>query len=99
MFRPGPWEAHPERHLLWPDAAPLAERRDDARLPEALPGIDLVVTGRSPGARPRWARSNVLCIDTGVHYTEWAHLTVAEVQGPALRLHRFARGDGEVPDT
>ena len=80
-----------ERRLLWPDGEHLAERRDDAGLREALPGIDLVVTGHSPGRMPRWARGNVVCIDTGVHYAEWGHLTVAEVAGPELALHRFAR--------
>ena len=91
-----PWpEPGAERRLVWRDAEQLAEHRDDEGLAEALPGIDLVVTGHSPGARPRWARRNVLCIDTGVHYAEWGHLTVAEVQGSELALHRFARRDGE----
>ena len=30
-----------------------------------LEDIDLVVTGHSPGQHPRWARANVICIDTG----------------------------------
>ena len=82
---------HQERNLLWADAEQFAERRDDARIRGALPGIDLVITGHSPGPGPRWARRNVVCIDTGVHYAEWGHLTVAEVQGPEPALHRFAR--------
>ena len=87
--------AQHERELLWADAEQFAEQRDDPQLGEALPGIDLVVTGHSPDARPRWTRANVLCIDTGVHYAEWGHLTLAEVQGPELALHRFAREDEE----
>ena len=95
-----PWpEEGAERRLVWRDAEQLAEHRDDEGLSEALPGIDLVVTGHSPDAHPRWARANVLCIDTGVHYAEWGHLTVAEVQGSELTLHRFARADEEAPQT
>ena len=66
-----------ERRLGWRHGEHFAEHGDDPGLPRALPGIDLVITGHSPGARPRWARRNVLCIDTGVHYAEWGHLTVA----------------------
>lgn len=75
-----------------PDGAHLVPRRDDAALAPALPGIDLVITGHSPGPVPRWARRNVLCIDTGVDYADCGHLTVADVQEPELALHRFARG-------
>ena len=85
-------ESH-QRRLLWRDGKAFAERRDDPALPGALLGIDLVITGHSPGPAPAWTRENVLCIDTGVHYAEWGHLTVAEVQGPELALHRFARRD------
>ena len=90
-----PWpEEGAERRLVWRDAEQLAECRDDECLSEALSGIDLVLTGHSPGEHPRWARRNVFCIDTGMHYAEWGHLTVAEVQGPELALHRFARREG-----
>ena len=94
--RPAAWQ---QANLLWREAEVFAEQPDDARLREALPGIDLVVTGHSPDAHPRWTRANVLCIDTGAHYDEWGHLTLAEVQGPELVLHRFARADEEVPQT
>ena len=57
---------------------------------EPLPDVDLVLSGHTPGLHPRWARRNVLCIDTGVHYEELGHLTVAEVHD-GLVLHRFAR--------
>ena len=50
----------------------------------------LVLRGHTPGLLPRWALRNVLCIDTGVHYEELGHLTVAEVHD-GLVLHRFAR--------
>ena len=87
------------------DIAPL-EREDptdltvigklrDACRPKALPGNELVVTGHSPGRNPRWARPNVVCIDTGIHFADWGHLTVAELGGPELTLHRFAQGEGE----
>ena len=85
--------ARQQANLLWADGEVFAESRDHPQLGEALPGIDLVVTGHSPGPDPCWTRANVLCIDTGVHYDEWGHLTVAEVQGPELVLHRFARED------
>ena len=98
--------AHPKRpaarqqsNLLWADAEVYADQRDDERLREAPPGIDLIVTGHSPGPHPCWTRTNVLCIDTGVHYDEWGHLTVAEVQGPESTLHRVAREGVEVPGT
>ena len=80
-----------QRTLLWRDGEHFAESRDEPALPAALPGIDLVMTGHSPGPMPCWTRQNVLCIDTGVHYADWGHLTLAEVQGPELTLHRFAR--------
>ena len=44
----------------------------------------------------RWARRNVICLDTGLHYDEWGHLTVAEIQGPDLKLHRFARSEDDL---
>ena len=31
-----------------------------------------------------------MCIDTGIHYADWGHLTVGEVQG-RLKTHRFER--------
>ena len=83
--------------LLWHDGEQLAEHRDDPALPESLPGIDLVVTGHSPGLHPRWARRNVVCIDTGLHWAEWGHITVAEVQEPQLMLHRFAHKERAKP--
>ena len=68
----------------------LSERRDDPKLGEAVRDVDLVLTGHMPGLWPRWARPNVLCIDTGCcHYEEFGHLTIAEVQD-GLALHRFA---------
>ena len=76
--------------LLWPDANSAYEARDHHALEPAIAGVDLVITGHSPALHPRWTRHNVLCIDTGVHYEEWGHLTVAEVHH-GVRLHRFAR--------
>ena len=76
--------------LLWREPLRLSESRDDPKLREPLPDVDLVLSGHTPGLHPRWARRNVLCIDTGVHYEELGHLTVAEVHD-GLVLHRFAR--------
>ena len=76
--------------LLWPDANSAYEARDHHALEAAIAGVDLVITGHSPALHPRWTRHNVLCIDTGVHYEEWGHLTVAEIHH-GVRLHRFAR--------
>ena len=88
------WHNALEHPLLWYDARTLVEDREDATLMPRLADIDLVVTGHSPGPHPRWARTNVICIDTGPHYDDCGHLTVAEVQAPGLRLHRFARSEG-----
>ena len=85
------WEAqHLTYSLLWPDASSASETPGDTALDPAVSGVDLVLTGHSPGLLPRWTRDNVLCIDTGVHYRVWGHLTVAEVQD-GLELHRFER--------
>ena len=52
-----------------------------------------MVTGHAPGLHPRWACRNVVCIDTGLYCADWGDLTVTEVQGPQLALHRFARNE------
>ena len=39
-----------EFRLLWPDAETMADRSNAAELPEAVPEIDLVITGHSPRA-------------------------------------------------
>ena len=90
------WHNTLEHPLLWYDATTLVEDRDDATVMPRLADIDLVVTGHSPGRHPRWARRNVICLDTGLHYDEWGHLTVAEIQGPDLKLHRFARSEDDL---
>ena len=92
----GRWHNTLEHPLLWYDATTLVEDRDDATVMPRLADIDLVVTGHSPGRHPRWARRNVICLDTGFHYDEWGHLTVAEIQGPDLKLHRFARSEDDL---
>ena len=79
-----------DHRLVWYDGEHFAEDRDAPELPTALPDIDLVITGHSPGEHARWTRANVLCIDSGLSYPEWGHLTVAEL-GRELTLHRFAR--------
>ena len=84
-----------EHRLLWHDGEHFAEHHDDPGLPTALPDIDLVITGHSPGAHPRWTRANVLCIDTGLPYAEWGHLTIAEL-GRELTLRRFSRRQGKI---
>ena len=59
-----------------------------------MTGVDLVLIGHTPDQTPRWARRNVLCIDTGVHVDECAHMTIAEIGSRGEpRLHRFARED------
>ena len=39
---------------------------------------------------PTWTGRNVVSIDTGVHFEEFRHLTIAEIQDE-LKLHRVAR--------
>ena len=68
----------------------MTEDREDPKLREPIRDVDLVVTGHCPGSEPRWARPNVLCIDTGVAHDQWGRLTIAEVQD-GLVLHQFAR--------
>ena len=76
--------------LLWKEPRVVSKRQDNPKLDGALGGIDLVITGHRPALWPTWSRQNVLCIDTGVHYQELGHLTIAEIQD-GLRIHRFAR--------
>ena len=76
-------------HLLWPDEVRWSVSPDDPSLPGAIPDIDLVLPGHTR-RHLRWARPNVVCIDTGVHEEEYGHLAVAEVQD-GLELHRFER--------
>jgi len=84
------WGNPPSSILWW---HPEFERtdRNDPDLAGAMPGITLVLIGRTPGAGARWTRSNVLCIDTGVHVAAYGHLSIAEVQTGDARLHRFCR--------
>ena len=93
---PQPYVVLPESvdAILW--SRPEIEREDRSAkdLPPAIPGIDLVVTGHTPGREPRWTRRNVLCIDTGVFVPEYGHLTIGEVHTGAPRLHRFATIEG-----
>ena len=79
-----------QHDLLWRVARAQAKTAEDPKLRGALEGVNLVITGHTPGMDPVWTRANVLCIDTGVHYEELGHLTIAETQD-ALKLHRFAR--------
>ena len=88
--RPGGATNPVEFDLLWREPVALWERDHDPQLGEPVPDVDLVLTGHCPGTEPRWARPNVVCIDTGCHYEEFGHLTIAEVQ-EGLVLHRFAR--------
>ena len=53
--------------------------------------VALVVHGHDPAPAAGWTARNVLCIDTGVHWPERAHLTVAEIQTGHAELHRFAQ--------
>ena len=76
--------------LLRDRAREWAEQADDPDLNPPVEGVDLVITGHCPALWPRWARANVVRIDTGVHYDELGHLTVAEIQ-EGLTLHRFPR--------
>ena len=77
-------------HLLWPDEMRWGLSADDPSLREPIPDVDLVLTGHTPGHFPRWARPNVVNIDTGAHDDEYGHLTIAEIQN-GLELHQFAR--------
>ena len=76
--------------VLWREPVALSEDRNDAKLGEPVPDIDVVLTGHCPGLGPRWARRNVVCIDTGCHADELGHLTIAEVQDD-LMFHTFER--------
>ena len=76
--------------VLWREPVALSEERNDPELGEPIPDIDLVLTGHCPGLRPRWARRNVVCIDTGCHDDELGHLTIAETQDE-LVFHTFER--------
>ena len=79
-----------EYDLLWRESLVTSESKDDPKLRDPVRDVDLVITGHTPGSHPRWARANVLCIDTGAHYEEYGHLTIAEIQA-GLELHRFER--------
>lgn len=76
--------------VLWREPVALSEERNDPKLREPIPDIDLVLSGHCPGLRPRWARHNVVCIDTGCHDDELGHLTIAEIQD-GLVFHTFER--------
>ena len=54
-------------------------------------GVRAMIHGHDPGPAPGWTAPNTLCIDTGVHWEELGHLTVAEIQTGHPELHRFAR--------
>ena len=79
-----------QHDLLWKPARSHATTENDPKLERALEGVDLVISGHTPTLWPTWTRRNVVCIDTGVHYEELGHLTIAEIQD-GLTLHRFAR--------
>ena len=79
-----------QESLLWTDAGTHAGEQDDAKLAEALRDVDLVITGHTPMLCPTWTGRNVVSIDTGVHFEEFRHLTIAEIQDE-LKLHRVAR--------
>ena len=80
--------------ILWGRPEIEREDRNAMDLPAPMQGIDLVITGHTPGRRPRWTRQNVLCIDTGVFVPEYGHLTIAEIQTGTARAHRFAEVEG-----
>ena len=80
--------------ILWGRPEIEREDRNAPDLPAPMQGIDLVITGHTPGRRPRWTRQNVLCIDTGVFVPEYGHLTIAEIQTGTARAHRFAEVEG-----
>ena len=83
--------------ILWGRPNVEREQRHADDLPAAITGIELIITGHTPGVEARWTRRNVLCIDTGVHIEACGHLTVAEIQSGEPRLHRFARIDAIAP--
>ena len=85
------WRGNPcEEALLWREPVALTEDREDPKLrdPSATSTSSSPDTARA--ANRGGARRNVVCIDTGVAYDEWEHLTIAEVQD-GLVLHRLAR--------
>ena len=79
-----------QESLRWPDAGTHAGEQDDAKLAEAIRDVDLVITGHTPILCPMWTRRNVVSIDAGVHFEEFRHLTIAEIQDE-LKLYRVAR--------
>ena len=77
--------------VLWWEPTAWGETAEDGSLKAPIADVDLVLAGHCPGPAPAWARRNVVCIDTGVHF-DTGHLTVAEIQD-GLVLNRFARRD------
>ena len=67
-----------------------------AREAPATAGTDLAVTGHPPEDHTRWARANVVYIDTGARPHTVGHLARAEVQGE-VTPHRPERARWEGP--
>ena len=78
--------------VLWERAAERHPTPEEATRP-GPDGVALIVHGHDPAPAPGWTSRNVLCIDTGVHWPELGHLTVAEIQTGRAELHQFARVD------
>ena len=77
---------------LW--ARPKVRRETpDETLPAGVTDLALLLHGHDAGPIPVWTARRALCIDTGVHWEQLGHLTVAEVQAGEPVLHRFARVD------
>ena len=80
--------------VLWERAAERHTTPEEATRP-GLDGVTLTIHGHDPGPTPGWTSRNTLCVDTGVHWPELGHLTVAEIQTGRAELHQFARVDND----
>ena len=75
---------------LWERATERHRTPGETNRP-GLDGVALTIHGHDPGPTAGWTARTTLCIDTGVHWPELGHLTVAEIQAGKPALHRFAR--------
>ena len=78
--------------IMW-SRPKVRQRRPTENLPIGMKGMELVLHGHDPGPEPGWTARRTLCIDTGVHWPELGHLTVAEIHTGEPKLHRFQRVD------
>ena len=75
---------------LWTRSKMRLETPDET-LPIGITQIELMLHGHDAGTVAVWTAQRALCIDTGVHWPELGHLTIAEIQTGRPALHRFAR--------